>query len=208
MWSKTSLRVLEASWRVSRHFLQAASQAGYYIHSVVFFLALLLFLQSSTASRTGLWRSHQEMHQRVHHIKIFPSLTELSNEPRKCLKIFLLCYDKDNRAYSNSGWLADFGKHFCHPSSPFRHTSIRFADFYKHFCFGLHCCLHSGIQVFDSLSFVNIFALVTVVFLIAANHNVRNAHAVLMKRSYSVVGFRLTGWLNIVVFLPNVSVVI
>ena len=48
----------------------------------------------------------------------------------------------------------------------------------------------------------------TVVFLTAANHNVRNAHAVLMKRSYSVVGFRLTGWLNIVVFLPNVSVVI
>ena len=32
-----------------------------------------------------------------------------------------------------------------------------------------------------------------VVFLTAANHNVRNAHAVLMKRSYSVVGFRLTG---------------
>ena len=72
-------------------------------------------------------------------------------------------YDKDNRAYSNSGWLADFGKHFCHPSSPFRHASIRFADFYKHFCFGLHCCLHSGIQAFDSLIFVNIFALVTYV---------------------------------------------
>ena len=34
--------------------------------------------------------------------------------------------------------------------------------------------------------------MVTVVFLTAANHNVRNAHAVLMKRSYSVVGFRLT----------------
>ena len=34
---------------------------------------------------------------------------------------------------------------------------------------------------------------VSVVFLTAANHNVRNAHAVLMKRSYSVVGFRLTG---------------
>ena len=32
-----------------------------------------------------------------------------------------------------------------------------------------------------------------VVFLTAANHNVRNAHAALMKRSYSVVGFRLTG---------------
>ena len=32
-----------------------------------------------------------------------------------------------------------------------------------------------------------------VVFLTAANHNVRNAHAVPMKRSYSVVGFRLTG---------------
>lgn len=32
-----------------------------------------------------------------------------------------------------------------------------------------------------------------VVFLTAANHNVRNAHAVLMKRSYSVVGFGLTG---------------
>ena len=59
--------------------------------------------------------------------------------------------------------MADFGKHFCHPSSPFRHTSIRFADFYKHFCFGLHCCLCLGIQVFDSLIFVNIFALVTYV---------------------------------------------
>ena len=35
--------------------------------------------------------------------------------------------------------------------------------------------------------------LVSVVFLTATNHNVRNAHAVLMKRSYSVVGFRLTG---------------
>ena len=35
--------------------------------------------------------------------------------------------------------------------------------------------------------------IMTVVFLTAANHNVRNAHAVLMKRSYSVVGFRLTG---------------
>ena len=34
---------------------------------------------------------------------------------------------------------------------------------------------------------------VIVVFLTAANHNVRNAHAVLMKRSYSVVGFHLTG---------------
>ena len=33
----------------------------------------------------------------------------------------------------------------------------------------------------------------SVVFLTAANHNVRNAHAVPMKRSYSVVGFRLTG---------------
>ena len=41
------------------------------------------------------------------------------------------------------------------------------------------------------LNSISIF--VSVVFLTAANHNVRNAHAVLMKRSYSVVGFRLTG---------------
>ena len=38
------------------------------------------------------------------------------------------------RAYANSGWLTDFGKHFCSKSSPFRHTSVRFANFYKHFC--------------------------------------------------------------------------
>ena len=41
--------------------------------------------------------------------------------------------------------------------------------------------------------FFSLEGIVVVVFLTAANHNVRNAHAVLMKRSYSVVGFRLTG---------------
>ena len=55
------------------------------------------------------------------------------------------------RAY-DSGWLADFGKHFCSQSS-------RFVGFYRHFCFGLHCCLHSDLQVFDPQIFIDIFAL-------------------------------------------------
>ena len=55
------------------------------------------------------------------------------------------------RAY-DSGWLADFGKHFCSQSS-------RFVGFYRHFCFGLHCCLHSDMQVFDPQIFIDIFAL-------------------------------------------------
>ena len=55
------------------------------------------------------------------------------------------------RAY-DSGWLADFGKHFCSQSS-------QFVGFYRHFCFGLHCCLHSDMQVFDPQIFIDIFAL-------------------------------------------------
>ena len=74
----------------------------------------------------------------------------------------------------------------------------------KHFQFRLRVTWSMHTIVFGASFLVEL----TVVFLTAANHNVRNAHAVLMKRSYSVVGFRLTGWLNIVVFLPNVSVVI